>query len=262
MEPKTAMKLRHGEHRGGFTFWELVVVVIVVFVVAGLLLPRLSSAKKGAQRINCVYNLKQIGTGTRLWAGDNKDRYPDQVPVAEGGVAPTDGTELKATETFRFFLVMSNDLNTPKILCCPEDAARPSGGAPGTLWPTNVSFQSDGPNAYFTNNLVVSYFVGCGAAEVHPRMFLSGDRNIYGPKTKPEANEGFGNSPTNGSGARVVFSSRPTHVGWTGWMHRNAGNVAFADGSVLQLTSGKLVQAFRDTGDTNTVPGANVILFP
>ena len=256
------MKPRHGKHRGGFSVWELVAVVMLLLVLALWLLPPLSAAKKGAQRINCINNLKQIGMGTRLWAMDNNNRFPDQVPVSEGGVARTNTAGVGAADTFRFFQVMSNELNTPKILVCPSDGARPSGTASGTLWPTNVSFQSEGPNAYFTNNLVVSYFVGCSAAEVHPQMFLSGDRNIYGPTTKPEANGGYGNSPTNAAGARVAFGSKPSRVGWTAWIHVNAGNVAFADGSVQQFGSRKLIQAFNNSGDTNTVPGANVILFP
>ena len=98
-------------------------------------------------------------------------------------------------------------------------------------------------------------------------MIVSGDRNIYGPTTGTNSHSGYGNSPINGSGACVVFgtnlpTNEPLRVGWTARIHRNQGNVAFADGSVQQFGSRQLVQAFNDTGDTNTVPGANVILFP
>jgi prepilin-type processing-associated H-X9-DG protein len=150
---------------------------------------------------------------------------------------------------------MSNELNTPKILCCPQDPER---------WPAGPigygGFESGSPRGYF-GNLVVSYFAGCNTAYDRPQMIVSGDRNIHGP-TPTDSNDGYGFSPTNGSGARVVFGTNPAKVGWTSRIHRNLGNVAFADGSVQQLSSAGLLQAFANSGDTNTIPGANVIVFP
>jgi prepilin-type processing-associated H-X9-DG protein len=250
------MKRSRSKHWGGFTVWELLVIIAAIFVIVLLVLPPLSAAKPKAQRINCVSNLKQIGIGTRLWAEDNNGRFPNQVSISEGGLARTNRLGFNAADTFRFFQVMSNELNTPKIVYCPADGARRQD------WVTTDNFQSEGPGASFTNNLVVSYFVGSGAAAVHPRMFLSGDRNTYGPTTTPDSNDGYGNSPTNGSGSRVVFGSKPAKVGWTSRIHRKSGNVAFADGSVQQLSSHMLIQAFANSGDTNTIPGANVIVFP
>jgi hypothetical protein len=51
-------------------------VFLVLAVLGGMLLPALSSAKRKAQRINGVSNLKQIGLAVRLFAGDNNDRLP------------------------------------------------------------------------------------------------------------------------------------------------------------------------------------------
>ena len=254
------MKLKHSDNRCGFSRWELLVVLAVLALLTALLLPALFPVERKAHRINCVNNLKQIGTAVRLWAGDNGDRTPDRVPLNEGGVADTNATKAPAWAAWRFFQVMSNELNTPKLVLCPEDRARSAAG------PVYSDFQSDGQGGRF-GNLALSYFVGCGTTEDRPQMLLSGDRNIYGPITEPNSNDGYGNSPTNGSGSCVVFgANRPTRgplrVGWTTRTHRNQGNVVFADGSVQQLTSRKLVEAINNTGDTNTVPGANTILFP
>lgn len=63
--------------------------------------------KQKAMRINCVNNLKQIGLAARIYASDHGDVLP-------GG-----------------FLVMSNELNTAKILFC---AARTAPTQPPSHW--------------------------------------------------------------------------------------------------------------------------------
>jgi prepilin-type processing-associated H-X9-DG protein len=54
----------------------LLVVVLALAVLGAMLLPALASAKRKAQRINSVSNLKQIGIAVRLFSGDNGDRLP------------------------------------------------------------------------------------------------------------------------------------------------------------------------------------------
>src|SRR5450631_2809380 len=59
-----------------FTLIELLVVIAIIAILAAMLLPALAAAKKKAQKINCVNNLKQVGLSFRLWEGDNNDKYP------------------------------------------------------------------------------------------------------------------------------------------------------------------------------------------
>jgi hypothetical protein len=119
----------------------------VGMVVSGLwhplLLPPLSVVKKGAFRVNCANNLKQVGTAFRLWAGDYGERFPFNVPVKDGGTlefsAPgPDGFDSNA---WRHFQVLSNELNTPKILVCPSDPANSMAVDFLHLGVTNVSYQ-------------------------------------------------------------------------------------------------------------------------
>ncbi len=54
----------------------LLAVVTILAVLGAMLLPALASAKRKAQRINSVNNLKEVGLAARIFAGDNNDRLP------------------------------------------------------------------------------------------------------------------------------------------------------------------------------------------
>jgi type II secretory pathway pseudopilin PulG len=60
--------------------WNGIITLLAVFaiiaVLGAMLLPALSAAKRKAQSINSVNNLKQIGLAVRIFSGDNNDRLP------------------------------------------------------------------------------------------------------------------------------------------------------------------------------------------
>ena len=108
--------------------------VVPVAVGAGMLLPALGKAKTKAQRIACIGNLKHIAIATRIYAIDNQDRYPWQVPQAEGGTAEvatpksdttalldSNGRPIFDANAWLHFQALSNELSNPKIVRCPSD---------------------------------------------------------------------------------------------------------------------------------------------
>jgi hypothetical protein len=93
-------------------------VMLALWVVFAQRSARL--ARPRAARINCVSQLKQVGLGFRMWANDHGDRFPWQVPIADGGTKEFAHLPNAALH----YAVASNEFNTPRILTCTSDKKR------------------------------------------------------------------------------------------------------------------------------------------
>jgi prepilin-type N-terminal cleavage/methylation domain-containing protein len=59
-----------------FTLIELLVVVSIIALLVAILLPSLSRARKQAQMVVCVTNMKQVATGIQTYVADNNGNLP------------------------------------------------------------------------------------------------------------------------------------------------------------------------------------------
>lgn len=204
-------------YRRGFTLMEFMVVAAVLAILVVIFLPRLNRPPR-SPRINCLNNLKMVGLSFRLWALDNGDKFPMQVSLTNGGTMELVGSG----DVYPHFLVMSNELNTPKVLFCQADQKR----KPATAFTPSLA------------NSNISYFVGLDANESTPQMLLSGDDclTVGGKPVKP---------------GLLLLSTNAT-VAWTKARHNRQGNVGLADGSVISVdTSGLQRALFNSSVATN-----------
>ncbi len=65
------MKVKH------FSVIELLVVITVIVVLAGMLLPMLSKSREKARRVNCAGNLKCTGLALLMYSGENSGFFPN-----------------------------------------------------------------------------------------------------------------------------------------------------------------------------------------
>src|ERR1700690_2719236 len=63
-------------NRRAFPLIELLIVIAIIAILAALLLPALAGAKKKAQQVACLSNLKQWGLSLQLYSPANNDGIP------------------------------------------------------------------------------------------------------------------------------------------------------------------------------------------
>jgi len=222
------MKMTNSSTSPAFSLLELCLVIAFLGLLGLFVLPLCARRQIRSSRVNCVNNLKQIGLAFRTWALDNQDKYPMQVSVTNGGTMEL----VNSGPAFVHYLVMSNELSTPKILICPEEPD------PSRINATTFGQLASLPQGQipFTNDNHLSYFVGVDANETLPGAFLSGDRNLAIDRSP--LRRGMQRIWTNS--AITWFAPRPRHSG--------GGNIGLADGSVQSLSDKAFPILLSQTG--------------
>jgi prepilin-type N-terminal cleavage/methylation domain-containing protein/prepilin-type processing-associated H-X9-DG protein len=151
---RTLTPQRPSIRQPAFTLIELLVVIAIIAILAGLLLPALASAKAKSQRIQCNSQLRQLGLGFNLFAGDHADAYPpaaDQTASSAGQLAwddwiyryiggiASDNTLLRADG-------LLDPTACPKIEQCPADRLPIISWALDLAQRRSYAMNSAGPN--------------------------------------------------------------------------------------------------------------------
>jgi competence protein ComGC len=190
------------------TLIEIICVIVTFGMLVALFLPMLARPRRHTTDMRCRYNLKNIGLAYRIWAVDNNDLFPFEVSTNKGGSLEM-SNDLAAQ-----FLVLSNEIFTPKTLICPRDyALRVEATNWDSLGPQNISF-----------------FVGLDGSQTNVDSILSGDTGftINGGQAPPGIQ-------------RLTATAR---IEYPKDLHTkpDAVNICMGDGSVPQTSAKKLPQ--------------------
>jgi prepilin-type N-terminal cleavage/methylation domain-containing protein/prepilin-type processing-associated H-X9-DG protein len=262
-----------------FTIVELLVVIAIIALVAVIQFPALANTKSKVQRIHCGDNLKRVGVAFRTWAENHNGRLPMQVPQAQGGASGPVGQTATASWTgglnpnankgvYWMFMVMSNELTTPKVLFCPAENSVSHSASGATITQAEVfGPQTVGGPAGYQNDFNVSYFVGVDAHFFIPNMLLTGDHNLGTGANSAVKVGSFISAGTNAFWNALA-------IGWQANNHYQQGNVLLADGSVQNLTTSQFRSSLNNSGDRGRTagvfslppgsqgPGVNRLQFP
>ena len=83
-----------------FTLVELLVVVSIIAILAGLLLPALNKGRERAQSASCFGNLRQMGNSFQMYAADSEDFVPYAQSWKNISVIEPNGTTSNRRPTF------------------------------------------------------------------------------------------------------------------------------------------------------------------
>jgi hypothetical protein len=222
MKPRCSNRQNHA-----LTIEEVLVSIVVIALLAAMVMTARPRKHDWRRYTQCANNLKMVGLAFRIWEGDNNDKYPMEISMTNGGTSEL----MDGPDAWRAFQIMSNELSTPKILICPQDAVR-------VLAATN--FGDDLKNK-------ISYFIGMDASDAGTNTFLSGDDNFLLDGLPAKS----GMAALTSNTATAWDTSRHVSVESHGWFSKTKkgwGYVCLGDGSVYSLSKSELTNHLRQTG--------------
>lgn len=193
----------------GFTLIELLVVIAIIAILAAILFPILTSAKRTALGAKCASNLRQVGTATAMYMSDNGNRYPPYIVKDSHGTTSNAGAWYTAARMYS---------KTDLVSRCPLDKDKngSDSSAPDywrnaytDYWAGLASYNTYVPppletELVYKRNTVYLMDGPVGSKE---GATINAQHNWYGPPTswEPDFQASIDAEKRHGGGANVLF---------------------------------------------------------
>lgn len=103
------------KQRRGFTLVEILVVICIIIMLAGILFPVVLGVKKRANQAKCLAQMRQLGMAVQMYATDNDEVYP------LGGYDELDvKTNKIVRHNWQDIMLANNYIRSSEILSCPS----------------------------------------------------------------------------------------------------------------------------------------------
>ncbi len=238
-----------------FTLIELLVVIAIIAILAAILFPVFAQAKKAAKSIASLSNLKQIGTGFKLYAGDADDAYPVSGGDDNGCIPNVQWASAAGGWAYLLYPYTKNgDINSVPASTKPYWLGEGSWGWCGGAPPAAYKPMSDDFNAKVRSGVQYMYrkaFAGPGSTNTADFQ--------GGPITDTQAALPANNIILY---EYAAWSTDPNYHIWgsypIGQLNNLALNVVFMDGHAkkekgTQLRALRYSLGFTGTGQTNNL---------